>query len=228
VLDVGCGDGKVTAAIAGLLPRGDVARIDISADMIRLAQHSYPPEAFPNLHFQQEDASHLPFKDEFTTVFSNATLHWLHDPLPALLGIAKSLKHRGKILLQMGGTGNAAEIVRLLDRQIQSRQWAAYSGRFSFPYGFYGPREYHQWLQEAGLQPLRVELVPKDMVHPGPAGLTGWLRTTWHPYTQQVPEMQREAFLDELVNVYLAENPLDEKGRTHVQMIRLEVEAIKL
>jgi trans-aconitate methyltransferase len=65
-------------------------------------------------------------------------------------------------------------------------------------------------------------------VHPGPAGLTGWLRTTWHPYTQQVPETQREAFLDDLVSAYLAEHPLDEQGRTHVQMIRLEVEAIKL
>lgn len=227
MLDVGCGDGKVTATIARLLPRGDVTGIDISADMIRLAQHSYPSKAFPNLHFKQEDAGHLPFKDEFTTVFSNATLHWLHDPLPALLGIAKSLKNGGKILLQMGGKGNAAEIVRLLDRQIQSRQWAPYFDRFSFPYGFYGMREYRQWLQEAGLQPLRVELVPKDMVHPGPAGLTGWLRTTWHPYTRQVPEIQRETFLDELVSAYLVEHPLDEQGRTHVQMFRLEVEAIK-
>jgi trans-aconitate 2-methyltransferase len=227
VLDIGCGDGKVTAAIAGLLPWGDVTGIDISEDMVQLAQQSYPPEAFPNLHFQQEDASHLPFKDEFSTVFSNATLHWLRDPLPALLGIAKSLKNGGKTLLQMGGTGNAAEIVRLLDRQIHSRQWVAYFDSFKFPYGFYGAREYRNWLREAGLKPSRVELIRKDMVHPNPAGLTGWLRTTWFPYSQQVPEMQRAAFLDELVSSYLMEHPVDEQDQTHVQMIRLEVEAIK-
>ena len=228
VLDVGCGDGKITAEIAARLPNGSVIGIDISEDMIRLAQQSYPTKVFPNLHFQQEDASRLPFNCEFTTVFSNATLHWLHNPLPALQGIARSLKYGGNILLQMGGTGNATEIIRLLDRQIHTGQWAAYFGNFTFPYGFYGPGEYRPWLLEAGLQPSRIELVLKDMVYPDPAGLTGWLRTTWHPYTQRVPPTQREAFLAELVSTYLKEHPLDEESRTHVQMVRLEVEAFKL
>jgi len=228
VLDVGCGDGKNTAEIAARLPNGSATGIDISEDMVRLAQQSYPPETFPNLHFQQEDASRLPFSNEFTTVFSNATLHWLHDPRLALQGIAHSLKLGGKILLQMGGTGNAAEIIRLLDSQIHSRQWAAYFDNFTFPYGFYGPEDYRLWLQEARLQPSHIELMPKDMVHPNPPGLTGWLRTTWHPYTQQIPQAKREDFLDELISTYLKEHPLDEQGRTHVQMVRLEVEAIKI
>jgi trans-aconitate 2-methyltransferase len=228
ILDVGCGDGKITAEIAARLPNGSVTGIDISEDMVRLARQSYPPETFTNLHFQQEDANRLPFVAKFTTVFSNATLHWLRDPRPALQGIGRSLKPGGRILLQMGGTGNAAEIIRLLDRQIQSSQWAPYFDNFNFPYGFYSPVEYLPWLQEGHLTPVRVELVPKDMVHPGPDGLTGWLRTTWHPYTQQVPPAQREAFLTELVNTYLKEHPLDEQGRTHVQMVRLEVEAIKI
>jgi trans-aconitate 2-methyltransferase len=227
VLDVGCGDGKITAEIAARLPKGSVTGIDISEDMIRLALQNYPPEAFPTLHFQQEDASCLPFKDEFTTVFSNATLHWLRDPRPALQGIGRSLKQGGRVLLQMGGTGNAAEIIHLLEIQIHSSQWSAYFDDFTFPYGFYGPGEYRPWLMEAGLKPSRIELVPKDMVHPDSEGLTGWLRTTWHPYTQQVPTAQQADFLDELVRVYLEEHPLDEQGRTHVQMVRLEVEAIK-
>lgn len=228
LLDVGCGDGKITAEIAACLPKGSVTGIDISEDMIQLAQQRYPPRAFPNLRFQKEDASRLPFCDEFTTVFSNATLHWLRDPLPALLGIAKSLKQGGRILLQMGGVGNAAEIVALLDKQICSQKWAPYFNEFSLPYGFYGPEDYHHWLREAGLKPARVELIRKDMIHPNPTGLTGWLRTTWFPYSQQVPEMQRAAFLDELVSSFLKQHPLDEQGQNHVQMIRLEVEAIKL
>src|SRR5687767_8216782 len=34
VLDVGCGDGKVTAEIAQALPRGEITGVDSSAEMI--------------------------------------------------------------------------------------------------------------------------------------------------------------------------------------------------
>ena len=138
-----------------------------------------------------------------------------------------SLKAGGRILLQMGGQGNAAEIVAVLEKMIRSEKWSEYFKDFSFPYGFFSPQEYKGWLNEASLKPGRVELIPKDMVHPGRAGLAGWLRTTWLPYTQRAPEAKRQDFLDELVDTYLADHPLDEQGQAHVRMVRLEVEAVK-
>ncbi|HEX2970865.1 MAG TPA: hypothetical protein VHP11_00945, partial [Tepidisphaeraceae bacterium] len=80
---------------------------------------------------------------------------------------------------------------------------------------------------DAGLHPLRVELIPKDMIHPGPAGLAAWLRTTWHPYTQALPESLRQPFIDEVVRRYVASHPLDSQGNVHLAMVRLEVEACK-
>ena len=38
VLDVGCGDGKVTAEIARAVPRGRVLGVDASLEMIAFAQ----------------------------------------------------------------------------------------------------------------------------------------------------------------------------------------------
>jgi trans-aconitate 2-methyltransferase len=37
ILDVGCGDGKITAAIAARVPRGSVLGVDPSRDMIAFA-----------------------------------------------------------------------------------------------------------------------------------------------------------------------------------------------
>ncbi|HMD89030.1 MAG TPA: methyltransferase domain-containing protein [Anaerolineaceae bacterium] len=228
ILDIGCGDGKITAEIATLLPAGSITGIDLSEEMIALARQRFPSLIYPNLHFQKADAASLPFEAEFTVIFSNAALHWISDNRPVVNGMSRSLKSGGRILLQMGGKGNAAEIVAVLDKMIQSPGWSEYFADFRFPYGFFSQSEYEVWLRQAGLKPGRVELVPKDMVHPGRAGLLGWLRTTWLPYTQRVPESKREGFLDELADTYLIDHPLDEQGQVHVRMVRLEVEAVKV
>jgi len=53
------------------------------------------------------------------------------------------------------------------------------------------------------------------------------LRTTWFPYLQQVPESQRDRLLAEIVDCYLDRHPMTADGKTHVRMVRLEVEAAK-
>ena len=227
LLDIGCGDGKVTAEIAVCLPMGSVLGVDSSAEMLALAQSQYSADAFPNLCFQQQDARSLPFRGEFDVVFSNATLHWVLGHAPVLRGISASLERGGKTLLQMGGRGNAADVVAVVERVIASQEWRGYFQGFGFPYGFYGPEEYQEWLREAGLQVRRVELIPKDAAHQGRAGFEGWFRTTWLPYTQRLPEEKRDAFIAEVVARYLENHPLDDHGLVHVKMVRLEVESLK-
>jgi trans-aconitate 2-methyltransferase len=228
VLDIGCGDGKVTAEIAALVREGSVLGVDNSADMIALAQQRYPPRDFPNLLFRQEDARDLPFWEEFSVVFSNAALHWVRDHRPVLHGISRSLQHGGKALLQMGGKGNAADVLAVSDGVTASSKWSSYFAGFSLPYGFHSPDDYDGWLRAAGLTPLRVELFARDMVHQGRTGFAGWLRTTHMlPYLALLPESEREAFIAQMVDAYLAMHPIDEQGNVHIHMVRLEVEAVK-
>ncbi|MHB9028709.1 MAG: class I SAM-dependent methyltransferase [Candidatus Latescibacterota bacterium] len=227
VLDIGCGDGKITAEIASLLPRGSVTGMDKSVEMIRFARGAFPRERHPNLSFLAADASALPFGKEFDVVFSNAALHWITDHRPVLAGIARNLRPGGRLLLQMGGKGNAASILAVLDELLREPAWSGYFEGFSFPYGFHSPEEYRGWLEEAGLTPRRVELIPKDMAQEGAEGLAGWVRTTWLPYTGRIPDKLREAFIREVVERSLARHPLDADGKAHVSMMRLEVEAGK-
>jgi trans-aconitate methyltransferase len=225
VLDIGCGTGRVTAEIASHLPDGDVLGVDNSAEMLVLAREEFPWSKYPNLSFQELDARELAFEAEFDIIFSNAALHWLQDHRPVLTGISRGLKLGGRILLQMAGQGNAASLRTVLDELIHTEEWQQYFADFSFPYGFYGPELYTMWLREAGMHPLRVELIPKEMSYPDRAGLEGWLRTTWLPYTERVPADLRDAFIAELVDRYLVEYPVDSKGQVYVSMVRLEVEA---
>jgi trans-aconitate 2-methyltransferase len=228
LLDIGCGDGKITAEIASYLPNGSVIGIDSSEEMILLAQSQFSINAFPHLHFQEGDARSLSFQNKFDIVFSNATLHWVLDHRLVLHGIYSSLKRGGKVLLQMGGKGNAAEVLTAFDKLAESKEWHNYFNGFDFPYGFYGPDEYRQWLCEVGFHVNRVELIPKDMAHQGRSDFEAWIRTTWLPYTQRVPKEKQNTFISQLANVYTENHPPDESGKIHINMVRLEVEAAKL
>ncbi len=227
LLDIGSGDGKVTAEIASLLSTGSVVGLDNSTEMVTLAQASFPRNEHPNLEFLLGDASLLAFVDEFDVIFSNATLHWIMDHRPVLAGIHRSLKNRGKALLQMGGRGNAADVVEAMDHVRVLPRWRGYYEDFGFPYGFYGAGEYCKWLGEANLTCGRVEMIHKDMAHPGREAFSAWLRTTWLPYTQRIPPEEREDFLTNVIDRYLDNNPACEDGMIHVQMVRLEVETTK-
>jgi trans-aconitate 2-methyltransferase len=227
VLDLGSGDGKVSAELAAGLTTGSVLGVDNSPEMVAQAEAAYPPMKHPNLRFRILDARALPFRNEFDVIFSNATLHWVIDHTPVLHGISTGLKPGGRILLQMGGRGNAAAVVAAMDIVRERARWRSRFEEFEFPYGFYGPEEYTTWLEAAGLIPLRVELLPKDMVHADRAAFEGWLRTTWLPYTQRIDEARRAVFLGQVVDQYLKENPASADGSIRLAMVRLEVEARK-
>jgi trans-aconitate 2-methyltransferase len=52
------------------------------------------------------------------------------------------------------------------------------------------------------------------------------MRTTWLPYTDRLPIDRRQAFVDQAVAQYLRARPVDDRGCTHMKMVRLEVEAV--
>lgn len=136
ILDIGSGDGKVTVALSRQVPRGSVVGIDNSAEMVNRAREKFPEKRFPNLRFQATDARNLKFENTFDLVFSNATLHWVKDHVPVLRGIEQSLRSGGRILLQMGGKGNAAAVIRTVDGLIKRDKWRRCFTDFTFPYGF--------------------------------------------------------------------------------------------
>ncbi|MDF0594118.1 methyltransferase domain-containing protein [Methanotrichaceae archaeon M04Ac] len=225
VLDIGSGDGKITAKVADLVPDGSVLGIDSSAAMVAFAAERHPQEEHANLSFQLGDARNLDFDGEFDLVVSFAALHWVGDHGPVLRGIRRALKPGGRAFLQFGGRGNAAGALAIADGIIKEDSWRRSFEGFDFRYAFFGPEEYRIWIEEAGLVPLRVELIQKDMVQPGPAGFAGWIESTWLPYLERVPEDRRREFISEIVGRYLRLHPPDGEGRVHVGMVRLEAVA---
>ena len=225
ILDVGCGDGKITARLAEMVAGGKVTGVDASAEMIA---HARSQHTRANLDFQIMDARHLSLPaGTFDVVFSNASLHWVDDHRAFLRGAARVLRAGGRLAVSCGGRGNAQAVFLALRAVLRRATWREYFRRLERPYFFYAPDQYARWLPEAGFRAERVRLAEKDATHPGAAGLAAWLRTTWLPYTQRVPEARREEFVAAVTARYLEAHPLDAGGRAVVRMVRLEIEAVR-
>jgi trans-aconitate methyltransferase len=95
------------------------------------------------------------------------------------------------------------------------------------PYFFFSREQYRSWLMEAGFDVQRLELVPQDTFYAGEAAFAAWLRFTWLPFVQRVPERLREEFIQSVTQHFLKKHPLDAAGRVTVRMVRLEIVATK-
>jgi len=222
VLDLGCGDGRLTADLADRVAAGRVCGIDVDPDMIAFARRTH---ARHNLTFVEGDVRTFAFDGRATRIVSAACLHWVAEHDEVLRRCRAHLAPGGRLLLQMGGVGNCASVLKVAAGVARESPWSSYLQPFTTPWSFYGPEAYRAWLPQAGLRQLRAELTPKDMVHDGPDGLAGWMRTTWMPVLQRLPDALRPAFIAAVVERYLRAHPPDAQGRTHVAMVRLEVEA---
>jgi trans-aconitate 2-methyltransferase len=226
LLDLGCGDGRITVEISRLVPGGMIIGIDNSESMISLAKEKYAD--IKNLAFYVMDAKEIRFAEEFDVVFSNAALHWVDDHKKVLQGINKSLKPGGRFLIQTGGTGNAAAGFEVIKEMAVTKEWMPYLKDAESPYNFQSDIDYEALISETGFRPVRVELLNKDMVHEGIEGFKGFIRTTWLPYTYRIPDEKRERFISETADLFVKKYPPDKDGNVHIGMVRLEAEAVKI
>jgi len=108
ILDVGCGDGKITAKIAARLPRGSTLGVDPSREMIAFASSHFGAPAHPNLHFDVADVRRLPYRNQFDLVVSFNALHWVTQQDEALRSIREALKPAARDRCRAGGGSSPA------------------------------------------------------------------------------------------------------------------------
>lgn len=97
VIELGCGDGKLSVALAKV--GYDVTACDISDTSISLVK-KFSKEAHVNVHAVQCDVTKLPFRDgEFDFAIAGAILEHLEDEKTALSEWSRVLKKGGRIMI---------------------------------------------------------------------------------------------------------------------------------
>lgn len=187
ILDLGCGTGHLSAQIAE--SGATVIGVDRSAEMVAAARAAYP-----NLQFEIADARHLEFQAEFDAVFSNATLHWIHDQELALRGVWRALRPGGRFVAELGGNRNVRVMQDAFDLALEELG-AAKAGEIQ-PWYFPSVSEYATLAEKIGFEVRLITLFDRPTgFSDGAAGMRNWIAMFGGEYLAKAGAANREKFL---------------------------------
>ena len=146
VLDLGCGDGALTAEIARSVPRGSVIGIDASASMIETAGKT----SGGNVSFEIMDIDAMVFDERFDLIFSNATLHWVKDHRRLLGNCRRALAENGRLRFNFAGHGNCSAFISVVQDEMGRERFRGYFTGFEWPWFMPRADEYEKLAGECG------------------------------------------------------------------------------
>lgn len=165
ILDLGCGDGTLTARIVAAGAR--VIGLDSSPEMVEAAR-ARGIDAF----LDDAETMNVTRFGAFDAVFSNAALHWMLDPGAVASGVLAALRAGGRFVGEMGGEGNLATLRRGLREELVARN---YPMPEQDPAWYAGAEEFTHLYRAAGFADIRAELVARPT--PLPGGVAEWVTT---------------------------------------------------
>jgi ubiquinone/menaquinone biosynthesis C-methylase UbiE len=112
LLDIGCGEGHITAGIKKEFPHFDIIGTDASITACRNGKKKYP-----EVKFMVADAYHLPCPDEyFDIIVLNNIWEHVPDPLRLLSGVRRILRENGKVVISTPSRYRFSNIINLIKR----------------------------------------------------------------------------------------------------------------
>lgn len=202
VLDVGCGQGRITAQIAARVPRGSVTGVDPSRDMIAFATGHFGGDTHPNLRFDVGDARTLPYADTFDRVVSFNALHWVPEQDAALRSIRRAMKAAARAQLRLVVDGERTSVETVVETTRKSPRWAVYFADFHDPYLHVTPDQYTTACERNGLRVVERRVQDKAWDFSARDAFHAFCAVGCVAWTQRLPDALRDTFIDDTLDRY--------------------------
>ncbi len=200
ILDVGCGDGKITALLASQIPDGQVIGVDISDKILKYARDDFE-DRYWNLSFIRGDAEELPYYNEFDAVVSFTALLWVANHEKALASMARSLKV-GRCFINAMPCDLPKEFKDATHEVMEMEAWKPYFQNLNTESNWLDLETYAGMLKKAELEPIRIVATMRNEFCEGKVGLQRYVKQ-WFTYLRNLREEEGEAFLDHVTTRYL-------------------------
>jgi len=203
VLDVGCGDGRISAQIADRA--ASVLGVDASPDMVAHANREYTasgPQARGNLRFDVADARSLPFTAAFDCVVSFNALHWVHEPTSALRGIAAALVPAGHAQLRLVTRSDVPSLEEAAEATRQQPRWAPFFDAFDDPYLRLTADQFAALAAACGLVVRTLHSAAKTWDFRSDTAFFGFCSAGFGAWTQRLPAALQREFVEAVIASY--------------------------
>ncbi|MCH9626260.1 MAG: Trans-aconitate 2-methyltransferase [Chlamydiales bacterium] len=194
VLDIGCGDGKISLYISQKVPDGKVLGIDPSPSMIEFAKKEY--DSSKNLEFMLGSAEEVDFQDAFDLIVSFSTFHWVQDQKKAFKNILKALKKNGSLLI-IAGTSIASPMIQAFQELYASKRWSFLKSEDS-KFNGQSAEFYESLLKELKFSNSKVEVLQPMICFDSLPQLVEWIYA-WIPLATGLEDEQAKAFAQDQV-----------------------------
>ena len=196
ILDLGCGDGVITAKLAEKVPNGSVLGIDASEGMITTSRKLHNKK----LKFLMMDINRIDFEEEFDIIFSNATLHWIIDHKQLLQNCYKALVPSGRIRLNFAGDGNCSNFYSVIKKIILSSDYDSFFKDFSWPWYMPPVDDYQNLLKGSKFQQVQVWEENADRYFPDEDAMIKWIdQPAIVPFIRYIPEEKKNVFRQNVI-----------------------------
>jgi trans-aconitate methyltransferase len=223
ILDLGCGDGALSAQLADLVPNGEVVGIDASRGMIETARS----KVRENLRFVPMDIDELDYVDQFDVVFSNATLHWIKDHRRLLRNAGRALRRGGRLRFNFAGEGNCAHFFRVIREAMSAEEFAVHFAGFAWPWYMPSVEEYAALVDAGGMHNGRVWGENADRYFANAEEMVKWIdQPSLVPFLPHVPDTAKPRLREYVIGRMVEETQQDD-GRCFETFRRINVSAHK-
>jgi len=193
ILDIGCGNGRLTKYLSTKVPDGKVLGIDKSQEMIEFANSHYSNN---NLCFKQCLAGEIEFECEFDYIVSFYCFHWLQNQKSIFSKLCNSLTVNGKIYLYF--PKKTKSFYDIVDFLSQSDKWCSFFKNFTNPKNFISEDDYRSIIGESGFSEISVEseVLHKKFISEEKVVecIRGWL-----PHVKYLNRPQATEFIKEII-----------------------------
>ncbi len=196
VLDMGCGDGELTAQLALRVPQGSVLGIDGSEGMIATTGR----HRAHNLRFALQDINTLDSEDAFDLVFSNATLHWVKNHQALLGRVYRALRNGGVLRFNFAGDGNCTHLLAVLRKTMSLPAYRPLFDDFDWPWFMPTVEQYQDLVRGHAFADIRVRLENADHFFADAEAMVRWVeQPSLIPFLAHLGEPHRQRFRDLVV-----------------------------
>ena len=190
ILDIGCGDGKITQKLCSLVSNGKIIGIDPSSSMISEANQLTC--SCSNLSFFKASAEEFEIDVTFDYILSFHSLHWVKDKSKMFHNVSKHLKPNGKFIFVTAGREN-----HNISNVFTSKHWRDKIGKHGQKFQAGDQGKIKQMLVDAGFSIESSKSEYRSSYYDKNEDLVNWLMT-WVPYATGLDNEKSICFANEI------------------------------